>query len=251
MNQLVKLLIVVATASGILGGIIANGNSQRQLDQFDLRQLIVTSEEDALTAAVEKASVAVVSISAAPLMDGKAIGSGFIVSQEGIIVTNAHVVNDPKLKYVVRTKDKRLFPVQKINLYSDNDIAILEIEASSFPTVKLGDSDLLKSGQKVIAIGTTLGELDNSVTVGVVSSLKREITAQDMLGLNQETLHDVVQIDAALNPGSSGGPLLDLSGAVVGVNFAVSEGTNGIGFSIPINVVKKIIANQYGDSILL
>lgn len=244
-RQTVQVILLVILAAGLLGGIVGSGISQDDItDQIDPRQLLVVPEEDAVASVVEDSFPAVVSITAQPVSPDQVIGSGFVVS-DSLVVTNAHVVGDPRLNYNVLTEDKKVYPVQKINVNEENDIAVLEIAGSGLPKVSLGDSDQLKPGQMVIAIGTTLGRLDNSVTVGVISSLNREITASDALGLNQKTLRNVIQIDAALNPGSSGGPLLDLSGNVIGVNFAVTKGANRIGFSIPINTVKKVLANFY------
>lgn len=171
------------------------------------------------------------------------IGSGFIVDSEGLIVTNKHVVADAEAEYKVITKDNEEYEVEKIFRDPTLDLSILKINAGGLKPVVLGDSDELKVGQFVIAIGTALGEFRNTVTTGVISGLGRGITAGDPYGGYAEQLENVIQTDAAINPGNSGGPLLDSLGQVVGVNVAVSYGAENIGFAVPINVVKEALDN--------
>lgn len=178
-------------------------------------------------------------------------GSGFIISPEGMILTNKHVVQDKTAEYTVLTNDGKKFPAKVVALDPVQDLAILKIDQEkiinqdggltirTFPTVKLGDSDNLQIGQTVIAIGNALGEFQNTVSVGVISGLGRTITAQG--GGTVETLEDVIQTDAAINKGNSGGPLLNLRGAVIGINAAMSVEGENIGFAIPINKAKKDI----------
>lgn len=173
------------------------------------------------------------------------IGSGFVISPDGLIVTNRHVVADDAAKYRVITKDDKTFEVQKIYRDPVNDLAILKIDpgkALLIPVV-LGDSGQLKVGQFVVAIGTALGEFRSTVTTGVISGLGRGISAGNPLGGLVERLDDVIQTDAAINPGNSGGPLFNSSGQVIGVNTAVSSEGQNIGFAIPINVIKEAIGN--------
>lgn len=169
------------------------------------------------------------------------IGTGFIVSQEGLLVTNKHVVSDIDAKYKVVTKDNITYDVQKIYRDPSNDLAILQINASGLQPVAMGDSASLKVGQMAIAIGTALGEFRNTVTVGVISGLGRGITAGSPFEGSAERLDNVIQTDAAINPGNSGGPLLNSAGQVVGVNTAVSSEGQNIGFALPINVVKEAL----------
>ncbi|MFZ5932751.1 MAG: S1C family serine protease [Patescibacteria group bacterium] len=169
------------------------------------------------------------------------IGSGFIVSSEGLIVTNKHVVATPDAKYKVVTKDNQEFSVKEINRDPANDIAILKIDAGALAPVELGDSGNLKVGQFVIAIGTALGEFRHTVTTGVISGLGRGITAGSVYEGYVERLDDVIQTDAAINPGNSGGPLLNSAGQVIGVNVALAQGAQNIGFAIPINIVKEAL----------
>ena len=171
------------------------------------------------------------------------IGSGFIISADGLIVTNKHVVEDTEAKYRIITDDNKTYDVQKIYRDPANDLAILKIDATGLKPVDMGDSSKLKVGQFVVAIGTALGEFRHTVTTGVVSGLGRGITAGSPLEGAVEQLDNVIQTDAAINPGNSGGPLLDSSGNVIGVNTAVSSAGQNIGFAIPINVIKDAIDN--------
>ena len=169
------------------------------------------------------------------------IGTGFIIGSDGLIVTNKHVMSDTQATYKVITKDDKTYEVQKIFRDPVNDLAILKIEASGLRPVEMGDSDKLKVGQFVIAIGTALGEFKNTVTTGVISGLGRGITAGSVFEGYAERLDNVIQTDAAINPGNSGGPLLNSVGQVIGINVAVAAGGQNIGFAIPINVIKEAI----------
>lgn len=171
------------------------------------------------------------------------IGSGFVISSDGLIVTNKHVVDDVEANYRVLTNDNKQHEVTKISRDPLNDLAILKINATGLKPIKLGDSGNLKLGQVVIAIGTPLGEFTNTVTSGIVSGLKRGITAGSPFEGYVERLDNVIQTDAAINRGNSGGPLINLSGEAIGVNTAVSGEGQNIGFAIPINVVKDLIKN--------
>ncbi len=167
-------------------------------------------------------------------------GTGFIVSGEGMILTNSHVVSDEEADYTVFTNDGKNYPAQVLARDTFRDLAVIKIESQkSFPVAKLGDSDKLQIGQTVIAIGNALGEFRNTVSVGVISGLGRTVTASG--GGVIETLEDVIQTDAAINRGNSGGPLLNLKGEVIGVNFAMAEAAENIGFAIPVNKAKKDI----------
>jgi serine protease Do len=174
--------------------------------------------------------------------DYQNIGTGFVISSDGLIVTNKHVVLETTAKYRVLIGKEETEEV--VNIYRDptTDLAILKINKNGLAPLVLGDSDQIKAGQTVIAIGTALGQYSSSVTKGVISGLGRAITAGSPLeGL--ESLDNVIQTDAAINPGNSGGPLLDSSGQVIGVNVAVSQSGQNIGFALPINLVKESIDN--------
>jgi S1-C subfamily serine protease len=168
-------------------------------------------------------------------------GTGFIISSDGLILTNKHVVSIEGAQYTVLTNDEQKYPATVLATDPVQDVAILKIDKTGLPTVKLGDSDAIQIGQTAIAIGNALGEFRNTVSVGVVSGLKRSITAGGIAGGGEEALEDVIQTDVAINPGNSGGPLLNSSGEVVGVNVAMASGAENIGFALPVNIIKRDI----------
>lgn len=171
------------------------------------------------------------------------IGSGFIVSNDGLIITNKHVVSDTSSTYQILTNDKKKYSVDKIYRDPLNDLAILKINASGLPTLGLADSSKVKLGQIAIAIGTPLGEFTNTVTNGIISGLGRGITAGSPLEGYVEKLDNVIQTNAAINPGNSGGPLLNSKGDVMGINTAIAQEGQNIGFAIPSNVIKELLDN--------
>lgn len=272
MKALKTFLIGFAFGVFIFGAIVAGGIADR-LGWFKFLDKVlpagrgnsgsnyveqkVLKEDSLVIEAVEKSGPSVVTVSISkteqiPLFDfdpfnffgfktkeqkiEQDIGSGFIVDG-GLVVTNKHVVSDSSAKYKVIDKDDKTYEVQAIYRDPANDLAILKIDAS-LPALTLGDSDNLKVGQLVIAIGTALGEFRQTVTTGVISGLGRGITAGSAFEGYVERLDNVIQTDAAINPGNSGGPLLNSVGQVIGVNVAVAGGAENIGFAIPIDIVK-------------
>lgn len=219
------------------------------------------SEEDIVVNVVKQSMPSVVTIAVSRVIfspgDGVVdnssnIGSGFIVDPNGLIITNQHVVANPNVDYKVITSDGREYDVENIARDDANDIALLEIEASGLNELDLGDSDDLVAGQTVLAIGTPLGEYAGSVTRGVVSGLNRSVKTGDQSFFGTvKTYEDVIQTDASVNPGNSGGPLLNTAGLVVGVNFATTAGADNISFALPINRVKQRIEEyrKYGKFI--
>lgn len=178
-------------------------------------------------------------------------GSGFIVGNDGMIVTNRHVVSDEDARYSVLLNDGTSYAVEVLARDPQLDVAILKITEpleKSLSFVSFGDSESLRLGETVIAIGNALAEFRNSVSVGVVSGLARSIVASDGMG-GSEQLDQVIQTDAAINPGNSGGPLLNINGEVIGVNVAVSRGADNIGFALPAQVVKQVVdsVREYGE----
>ncbi len=169
------------------------------------------------------------------------IGSGFIISTDGLIITNRHVVDFPDADYIVLTNDGEEYTVEQIYRDPLNDLAILKIDANDLPALPLGDSSQLQIGQTAIAIGTPLGQFNNTVTTGIISGLGRGITAGSPFERFVEKLDNVIQTDASISPGNSGGPLLNSDGQVIGVNTAVSAAGENIGFAIPSNVVSNLI----------
>jgi len=170
------------------------------------------------------------------------IGTGFVIDAEGLIVTNKHVVGDREAEYRVVVGKDEIVEVKDIYRDPITDLAILKVDRSGLTALVLGDSNKLRVGQGVIAIGTALGEFRSTVTTGVISGLGRGITAGSPFE-GSEKLDNVIQTDAAINPGNSGGPLLDFSGAVIGINVAVSASGQNIGFALPINLAKESINN--------
>ena len=171
-------------------------------------------------------------------------GTGFIVSEEGLVITNKHVVEDEDAVYSILTNDGEEYDVEILSQNPAQDIAILKIlnaEGVSFQPLKLGDSSSIKLGQTAIAIGNALGMYQNTVSVGVISGLQRDVLAQGNNGA-YEKLEDIIQTDAAINSGNSGGPLLNSKGEVIAINTAVSLDGENIGFAIPINKAKKDLA---------
>ena len=165
-------------------------------------------------------------------------GSGFFISEDGLIVTNKHVISDPDVDYTVITQDGGKWPAKVLALDPSFDLGVLKIESASgsFPALQLGDSDSLKTGQTVIAIGNALAEFQNSVTKGIISGLNRQLYAGDYG--SEELIEEAIQTDAAINPGNSGGPLITLDGKVIGMNTAVSDDGQSLGFALPASTLQ-------------
>ncbi|KKU86542.1 MAG: hypothetical protein A2667_02110 [Candidatus Wildermuthbacteria bacterium RIFCSPHIGHO2_01_FULL_47_27] len=175
-------------------------------------------------------------------------GSGFIVDPSGIILTNRHVVADPDAEYVVLMSDGKNYKAEIMAKDPINDVAIIKINGSGLPIVELGDSSKLDLGQTAIAIGNALGTFQNTVSVGVVSGLSRQITAFSEFDHRSQRLRGLIQTDAAINPGNSGGPLVNLNGQAMGINAAMVFGAENIGFALPVNTAKKDLEDmlRYG-----
>jgi serine protease Do len=169
-------------------------------------------------------------------------GSGFFVSTDGLILTNKHVVSDTAASYTVITNDGNSYDAKVLSVDPVNDLAIVKISISGAPTLVLSDSKTVQIGQRVVAIGNSLGQYQNTVTTGIVSGIGRSITAGNNRGL-AEQLEGVIQTDAAINPGNSGGPLLNLAGQVVGINTAVDQEGQSVGFAIPSSDVSRALAS--------
>ena len=178
--------------------------------------------------------------------EGQATGSGFVVSSGGLIVTNAHVVEGATQVAVKIGTDGDQLPAEIVGIDASHDLALLDVDASDLPTLELGDSDGVEVGDATYAIGNPYG-LDHTLTTGVVSALDRDLQAPD-----GATISGGIQTDAALNPGNSGGPLLDASGKVIGVNAQIATGGDaqggnvGIGFAIPSETVSQFVEQARG-----
>ncbi len=167
-------------------------------------------------------------------------GTGFFVSSDGLIVTNRHVVEDSSAEYTAIMNDGKKLPAKVVARDPIQDVALLKVSGNNFSYLPFGNSDNLNVGQSVVAIGNALGEFQNTVSVGVISGLRRTVTASGGQ-TGAETLQQVIQTDAAINPGNSGGPLLDLSGKVIGINIAIAQGAQNVGFALPVNFIRKAV----------
>jgi S1-C subfamily serine protease len=169
-------------------------------------------------------------------------GTGFIVSSDGYILTNKHVVPSDTLDYQVTLNEGSQYVARIVDKDFNNDLAILKIDVQDLPVATLGDSASLKLGQTVLAIGYTLGEYENTVTRGIVSGINRNIVAGDY-AVSGDLIDGAIQTDTAVNLGNSGGPLINLRGEVVGINTAINSEGQAIGFALPINIAKPVIAS--------
>jgi S1-C subfamily serine protease len=168
---------------------------------------------------------------------GTATGSGVIFDANGLILTNHHVVAGEPQSLTVHLTDGRSFPARIYGIDTLTDLAIVKVDATGLPTAPIGDSSTIQVGQQAIAIGSPLGTFTDSVTSGIVSAIGRSIPVED-----GSTLSNLIQTDTAINPGNSGGPLLDPNGKVIGVNTAAASQAEGIGFAIPIDIAKPLLA---------
>lgn len=234
-----------------LNNILPQQNPLTEIQNVETRTTI--QEENAIIQSVDQTSPSVVAIGvnqrignpndpfSIPRNQQSTIATGFIASNKGIIVTNKHVVADRDTKYSVVTKDGKKLEITKIYRDPSLDLALIKVNGNDLKALELGESSKLKVGQTVIAIGNALGRFSNTVTTGVVSGLGRTIGAGDPFSGQTEQLDGLIQTDAAINPGNSGGPLLNSAAQVIGVNVAVTEGAQNIGFAIPIDTIKALI----------
>lgn len=235
---------------GILGGAVGSKlfeKAETKIKEIGEKKITV-QEQSATIDVVKKVSPSVVSITAEQskldffgrVQKTKGAGTGFVVKEDGLILTNKHVVSEKNADYSVFTSDGKEYKATVKALDSSFDIAFLKIDAKGLKPVELGDSDDIQVGQKVIAIGNALGQYQNTVTTGVVSAVGRAIEAGDAES-GTETLENLIQTDAAINPGNSGGPLVNIDGQVIGINTAIDQQAQGIGFAIPINLAKSAL----------
>lgn len=259
-NWFIVFFLILAFLMGILGGtgaLMALSGSSFLKDKLGINlqnlnlsrttnEKIVLEESSKVIDAVKKVSPAVVSINTSQnvqdffgrIYTQEGGGTGFIITNDGLILTNKHVAEAGDTLKVLMS-DGKTYDAKVAAADPTNDLAILKIEANGLPVVELGDSDALQVGQWAIAVGNALGELQNTVTVGVISARERQLTAG--AGNETEQLNNLLQTDAAINPGNSGGPLVNLAGQVIGVNTAVAGNAQNIGFAIPINQAKSAI----------
>jgi S1-C subfamily serine protease len=214
-----------------------------------------TSDPANLTDVVAVARQSVVTITANGLsargmspfsVPATGVGSGLVLTADGYILTNKHVVSGSSL--TVALSDGREFPATIVRELTDNDLALIKIEATGLAVATIGDSTTLEAGETAIAIGSPLGTYTETVTKGIISATGRDITVTDEQTGRPTYLHDLIQTDAAINPGNSGGPLLDATGAVVGISTAVAGNAEGLGFAIPIDAASELIALARGSA---
>ncbi|MFH1315176.1 MAG: trypsin-like peptidase domain-containing protein [Candidatus Uhrbacteria bacterium] len=272
-NDKVTLMIVVISISALFGalfggisafvlsqqiglvegvadqfGVELKTTGEQDSDQIEDHIIKMIEEETATISVVEKVTPAVVSVIAKREYSGELVevggGTGFFVSSEGLVLTNRHVINSGGVTYSILTNNGDEYPIEIVAKDTLYDLAVLQVvleegQEADFPIVELGDSDSIKNGQTVIAIGNALSEYQNSVTKGVISGTGRRVVAGNYY--STEVIEGAIQTDAAINPGNSGGPLINLLGQVIGVNTATSSAGEGLGFAIPINLAVKIV----------
>jgi serine protease Do len=257
-KKLITGILILGFVMGIIGGagsLVVLSNSKYLKDKLGINlqnlninqttnQKIVLEESSKVIDAAKSVTPAVVSISTTKNVQNffgqvgqeNGGGTGFIITNDGLILTNKHVAEAGD-SLSVMTSEGKTYDAKVLALDPTNDLAILKIEATGLPVVEMGDSDSLQIGQWAIAVGNALGELQNTVTVGVISARERQLVAGS--GTQSEQLNNLLQTDAAINPGNSGGPLVNLAGQVIGINTAVAGNSQGIGFAIPINQAKQ------------
>jgi serine protease Do len=277
LSCLAILVIIFSFGTGLIGGYVGtrlslnNGNIGETISDIT-SNVEVVNEESAVIDVAENSKDSVVSIvitKDVPLYENSydpydffnlrreqigseerqvGAGTGFIVSEDGLVITNRHVVEDEDASYTVIFSDGTKKEAKVLSKDTVLDIAFVKLEGSGYKALNLGSSESLKVGQSVIAIGNALGEFSNTVSTGIISGLQRDIVATDSRGLSAEELNGVIQTDASINQGNSGGPLLDIKGNVIGVNVAVAGGeAENIGFAIPVDLVKDLMQRLNTD----
>lgn len=252
------LAIWMMVGAGAFGAWIAsnmnNGGGSILGSEFD-GNTVITEEEADLASLVKDVSPSVVSIVTTKYsgsdylrraMEGA--GTGIIISKDGYVLTNKHVVSGADEVDVI-SSDGSIYVGEVVGSDPLNDIAFLKIrDVDNLTPASLGDSSTVRVGQKVIAIGNSLGQYQNTVTNGIISGLGRPVVAAvDQFGTSTESLTDLLQTDTAINPGNSGGPLINMAGQVIGINTAIASDAQGIGFAIPINASKGLIRGVLKD----
>jgi len=252
----VSLLILVSFFAGAIADRVFvvkpvsffTSKSQPQSRENETSKLAaLVSKETSIADISETASESVVTVlirrQKAAFEFQRDIGTGFVVGENGLVVTNKHVVSDSEAEYLVIDKNNNEYSISEIYIDPANDLVLIKIDGFSAPLLPLADSDQLRVGTEVIAIGTALGEFRHTVTAGVISGLGRSVQSIDSGLKKVEDLTGLIQTDATINLGNSGGPLLDRSGQVIGVNMAVAVGLENVSFALPINLVKELIDN--------
>jgi serine protease Do len=251
LRRLMFITLVIGLASGLAGAYAYNQYLVPANIKAANKQMIV-QESSAVIDVAKKVSPSVVSITSETTVTGffgpqsaTTAGTGIIVSSDGLIMTNRHVVADTNAVYTVKTADgETLKNARVVARDTFNDIAFVRVDAKNLPAIAIGSSANLQVGQKVVAIGNALGQLQNTVTEGIVSGIGRPITAGSSSdSTSSEQLTNLIQTDAAINEGNSGGPLVNLDGQLVGMNTATASSAQSIGFAIPVSDTVNLIAS--------
>lgn len=245
-------IITLSLLFGFLGGFLATSliAEESLVTSSEDRVQIVSAESEAITEIAREVSPSVVSIAVETTTSSsffyrdfvqEGAGTGVILTEDGLILTNRHVVPEEVTNVTVILSDGTQYEdVEVVDRDAFNDVAFLKINgASGLTPAKLGDSSEVEVGNKAIAIGNALGQYENTVTSGIISGLGRPVVATD--GGSIDSLNNLFQTDASINPGNSGGPLVNINGEVIGINTAVAGDAENIGFAIPINDIKSAI----------
>ncbi len=250
----VSVLSAVLASTGTVAMLQGSLVGAAQATSTANARTVQTTVDGDITAVVAAARESVVTITADGTSSGRVspfsvpttgVGSGVILTPDGYILTNRHVVEDSQ-RLTVAFADGRELEARIVRISEVTDLALIKVEATGLRSAPIGDSTALQVGQTAIAIGSPLGTFTETVTRGIVSGLDREITVTDPATRRQTTLDGLIQTDAAINPGNSGGPLLDGAGNVIGINTAVAGNAEGLGFAIPIAAAGELIALTSG-----
>jgi len=252
-HRTVRRLVILSVIIGIFGGLVGGYVLIRYFPVAipAAKQALILQESSAAIDVANKVSPSVVSITsetAAANVFGRmqtqqGAGTGIVATDDGLIITNNHVIQGADNLLVYTSDGKQYKNAKVVARDPQNDIAFLKIDAKGLKPADLGDSNQVKVGTRVIAIGNALGQYQNTVTEGIISGIGRPVAAAGSQGGDIEQLQNLFQTDAAINPGNSGGPLVDMSGRVIGINTAVAGDAQGIGFAIPINLAKKELSS--------
>ena len=246
------LSLTACAGAGVMYSLMSANRSELNSSSIDGNKLQLKNETSIAKVASDVAPsvVSITTKSGAGLSSKQGAGTGIVVSEDGYVITNKHVIKNAS-DIAVTTSDGLIFDnIKTIGEDPLNDVAFLKINgAKKLKPAKLGNSSTLQIGQNVVAIGNTLGLYQNTVTSGIVSGLGRPAAASSQSGGSAESLNDLIQTDTAINPGNSGGPLVNLAGQVIGINTAIVSNAQGIGFAIPIDVVKGMLDGEITPAI--
>lgn len=230
----------------MIPGMAKAQEAQAPITGLSTNDILLFAFEKQRIAVIHRALRGVASIQAASDAHGNDIvssGTAFFITSDGLLMTNSHVVSDTTLHYFIEMNNGRVLPADVVDRDNAADIALLQVDLRLSPSLQIAISDRLELGQTAMTIGNALGAFTNSVSVGVVSGLSRSIIADAEDGTGKtEHLSEVIQTDAAINAGNSGGPLLNAQGQVIGMNTAFAKDGQGIGFAIPAKALRKHLA---------